>query len=70
MESAPASIAVCMLVLSDGVDSNFQVRAVGFFNNRGKFRNREIFIRRNFDHVDVLKLVLPDGLSRTVGSVN
>jgi hypothetical protein len=38
------------------------VLAVRLFNNLRKFRNREIFIGRNLDHVDVLELILPDCL--------
>src|SRR5207237_6041422 len=56
--------------LVDGMDSDLEVLAVRFFNNRPKFRNREIFISRNLDHVDVLELVLPDCLTRAVRSVN
>ena len=57
-------------VLVDRVDSNLEVRAMRFFNNGDKFRNREIFIRCNFDHVDVLKLVLPYRLPGPVCSVD
>ena len=56
--------------LVDGMDGDLEVLAVRFFNNRPKFRNREIFISRNLDHVDVLELVLPDCLTRAVCSVN
>ena len=40
------------------------------FDYRCKFRNCEILIGRDLDHVHVLKLVLPDCLPRTVRSVN
>ena len=33
--------------LVDGMDGDLEVLAVRFFNNRPKFRNREIFISRN-----------------------
>jgi hypothetical protein len=48
--------------LVDRVDGNLEVLAVRLFNNLRKFRNREIFIGRNLDHVDVLELILPDCL--------
>ena len=57
--------------LVDRVDGNLEMLTMCFFNYRRKFRNGEILIRRNFDHIDVLKLVLPHCLSCTsVPSIN
>ncbi len=53
-----------------GMDGNLEMLSMRLFNNGRKFRNREIFIGRNFDHVDVLKLVLSDCLPCLIYSVD
>jgi hypothetical protein len=52
------------------MDGNSKVLAVCFFNHRREFGNREILIRRDLDHIDLLELIPTNRLSRPVRTVD
>ena len=53
-----------------GVHSDFEMLPVCLFDYRCKFRHCEIFIRRNLDHVNILKCILANCFPRSVCPVN
>ena len=56
--------------LVDGVDGNFQVVAVRFFDHRRKLRDGKVLVCRNLDDIHVLEDILPDCLASRVGPIN
>src|SRR5215831_7049369 len=54
----------------DGVDGDLEMVAVRLFDSGGQFRNREVHIGGDFDDIDVLEDILPDGCAGTVGAIN
>ena len=55
MESAPASIAIWMLVVVAAWTATLQVLAVGLIDDRRHFRRRDVVLDRDLDDVDVVE---------------